>query len=442
MVSNQPNYLRFIGLTVIIILSIALRMYAVIHTVIDRPIRRDSAEYYNYALNLKYKHTYSRQSFTDQNIKPDTMRSPGYPVFLIPFVKYPPSDSMLFIINIVQAFLDAASVLLAYLIFKYFISQIPAFIAALLTAISPHLISMNTYMLSETLFTFLMMVSFWLLIETYSRNKIIFALIGGIVFASAALTRPTLQYFIVFIVGLIIYQCKLKTALRLILPLILGFLIFITPWLLYNLSVIGKISDSTLAKNTVYHGIYPDFMYNGIATSRGIPYRFDPNSKNISQNYETIFSEITRRFRNEPYKYFKWYLLDKPLTFFSWSIIAGAGDVFFCPPKYSPYFDIQLYKFTHLFMKIAHWPLVLLAFISSILIWTKFYTKKLSDKSLFAIRLLSLLLFYFIGLHIIGAPYPRYSIPLRPVIYGLAIFTCSRCFYFFKEIINKTALSA
>ncbi|MBU1055273.1 MAG: glycosyltransferase family 39 protein [Proteobacteria bacterium] len=348
---------------------------------------------------------------------------------------------MLFIINLVQVFLGTVSVFLAYVIFRYFLSEIPSFIATLLTAISPHLISMNTYLLTETLFTFLMMFSLWLLIETYSRNKIIFALIAGIVFASAALTRPTLQYYIIFVVGLIIYQCKLKNALRLILPLILGFSILIAPWFLYNLSVIGKISDSTLAKNTVYHGIYPDFVYNGIASSRGMPYRFDPNSKKISQSYKTIFSEITRRFRKEPYRYSKWYLVDKTLTLFSWDIIGGVGDVFIYPVKYSPYFDKQIFKLTHLFMKSIHWALVILAFISSVFIWTKFYTKKLSENSLFTLRALSLLIFYFIALHIIGAPYPRYSIPLRPVIYGLAIFTCSQCFGLLKEKFKAIALS-
>ncbi|MFH2046120.1 MAG: hypothetical protein ABIK92_13340 [Pseudomonadota bacterium] len=173
-----------------------------------------------------------------------------------------------------------------------------------------------------------------------------------------------------------------------------------------------------------------------------MPYRFDPDSQKISQDYKTIISEIIRRFSNEPYKYFKWYLLDKPLTLFSWSIVGGAGDVFVYPVKYSPYFDKILFTITYFFMKSMHWFLVISAFISMLLVWMKFYTKNLSDKTIFAVRLLSLLIVYFIALHIIGAPYPRYSIPLRPVIYGLAIFACSQCFALLKEKFKTTALSA
>jgi hypothetical protein len=38
-----------------------------------------------------------------------------------------------------------------------------------------------------------------------------------------------------------------------------------------------------------------------------------------------------------------------------------------------------------------------------------------------AIRLLALTLSYVLAMHMIGAPYPRYSIPFRPLIYLLAM---------------------
>lgn len=425
----------------IFILSFSLRMYTIIYTVIDRPIRAnvldyyhsDASDYYNYALNLKYHKIYSRQDITESIIRPDAIRSPGYSVFLIPFVKHPPSDAMLFGINMVQSILDSICVLLAYCIFRYFISEPLAFIAALLASVSPHLISMNTYLLTETLFTFLMILAIWLSLKAFSNKNATLAFMSGLVLAIAVLTRPVLQYFIIPLIALLIYRNSLRPALRLIIPLALGFIIMISPWILRNLSVIGKISDSTLALSTIHHGIYPDFMYNDISKSRGIPYRFDPNGPKISENYETLLSEIVRRFKEEPYRHLKWYLVDKPITFFSWNIIAGMGDVFIYPVKQSPYFYNRIFMVSHAFMKSVHWPLVILAFITSILAWTHFYTNKLSIESLFAIRLLSLIILYFIVLHIIGAPYPRYSIPLRPVIYGLAIFSCSQCYIYFRE---------
>ena len=439
MLSIQSNHTKCFGVIVVFVLSLSLRMYAIIFTVIDVPIRADASDYYKYALILKYHQTYSRQDITESNLQPDAVRSPGYPVFLIPFVKYPPTDTMLFRINMVQSILDSICVTLAYGIFRYFISEPLVFAAALLASVSPHLISMNTYLLSETLFTFLMILTLWLSVKAFSNNKATLAFITGVVLAFAVLTRPALQYFIVPLAALLVYRNSLRPALRLIIPFVLGFIIIISPWVLRNLSVTGKMSDSTLALSTIHHGIYPDFIYNDLPESRGIPYRFDPNSSKISENYETILSEIRRRFKEEPYRHLKWYLVDKPITFFSWNIIAGMGDVFIYPVKQSPYFNNRVFMASHDFMKSIHWPLVILALITSVLVWTNFYTKKLSRESLFAMRLLSSIILYFIGLHIIGAPYPRYSIPLRSVVYGLALFTCSKFYTYLTDKFRATA---
>jgi hypothetical protein len=39
-----------------------------------------------------------------------------------------------------------------------------------------------------------------------------------------------------------------------------------------------------------------------------------------------------------------------------------------------------------------------------------------------AILLVALIL-YFLAVHMVGAPFPRYGIPLRPIVYGLGLFT-------------------
>jgi hypothetical protein len=45
-----------------------------------------------------------------------------------------------------------------------------------------------------------------------------------------------------------------------------------------------------------------------------------------------------------------------------------------------------------------------------------------NQNPLFTARATSLLLIYYTALHIIGAPFPRYLVPLRPFLYGLALF--------------------
>jgi hypothetical protein len=38
---------------------------------------------------------------------------------------------------------------------------------------------------------------------------------------------------------------------------------------------------------------------------------------------------------------------------------------------------------------------------------------------------MSLLVLYFLVMHTIGAPYPRYSVPIRPILYGMSLITVS-----------------
>ena len=42
-------------------------------------------------------------------------------------------------------------------------------------------------------------------------------------------------------------------------------------------------------------------------------------------------------------------------------------------------------------------------------------------------RFISALLIYFTLLHMAGAPFPRYAVPLRPLLYAMAMFTLSYC---------------
>ena len=426
MTSIKPKYLRFLGTVILFAIAMGLRLGAVNHTTIDAPIRADATDYYNYALNLKYHHSYSREKFSENEPSPDALRAPGYPAFLAPFVTYPPSAFMLWRIGLAQALLDSITVLLALGIFRRIMAEGWALSAGFLTAISPHLVSASTYLLTETLFTFLTILSLWLVVKTVRDNSRAIAFAAGLVIAAAALTRPTLQYFIVPLVGMLLVTRERGNTARFAIPLLAGFVLAFSPWIVRNLDAIGGTSDPTLTINALHHGMYPDFRYQDLPESTGFPYRFDPHSKDVSRSKASILEEIRRRFEEEPARHLQWYLLGKPASLFDWNILAGMGDIFIYPVTASPYFSQPVYIQSHKLMKLLHWPLVMLALAATVLAWLPGFGKKLSLTTLFTVRLLSLLLLYFIALHMVAAPFPRYGIPLRPVIYGLAMFMCSQ----------------
>ena len=437
MTSIKPTYLRFLGTVMLFSLALGLRLGAINNTVVEQPLHADATDYYTYALNLKYHQTYSRTRFSDNVPPPDALRAPGYPAFLLLFAEFPPRETTIRYIGLAQALLDSITVLLALGIFRQMMSEGWALGAGFLTAISPHLVSASTYVLTETLFTFMTMLALWLLVKMIRDNSRTIAFAAGLVIAAAALTRPTLQYFIVPLTAMLLVSRERDNTAKLVIPLLVGFVLAYSPWLLRNLDATGHTSDPSLTINALHHGMYPYFRYQDLPESSGTPYRFDPRSKEISSSKSSILKEIKRRFEDEPARHLQWYLLGKPATLFNWNMIAGIWDIYIYSVTASPYLSQPVYMLSHKFMKQLHWPLVILALFAAILAWIPGFGRKLSRSTLFTTRLLSLLILYFIALHIIAAPFPRYSIPLRPTIYGLAIFMCSQIFAWLVTVCSR-----
>lgn len=429
-----------IKLLIFVLIAVAaayFRLGAITGTVIDIPIRADAHAYYNYALNLKFFNTYSSTPVEQGEPVPDAVRSPGYAVFLLPFVEYPPNDKMLLKINLIQAILGVLTVLVAWSIYLRLMPYGYALAAAGLTAISPHLVSFTTYMLTETLFTFLLVLSAWLIIVSREKQSLLLSLLAGACIAACALTRPTLNYFIfLFCIFLLIHHCNRKTLIFL-LSMLMGFILIFSPWAVRNISTIGSISDTTLMVNTIHHGIYPGFMYEDVIESKGFPYRYDPRSREISQNFRSVLNEITERFQKAPVKHMKWYFFDKPRFLFSWSSLNGWGDIYIYPLIESPYFEKNTFIYSRALMHVLHWPLVIISLLACVLVWIPGVKCRVSETAVFISRLLALLILYFCLLHIIAAPFPRYSVPLRPVTYGMALYLLYLGSLCSRDIFNK-----
>lgn len=414
------------------IIGFYLRNESGSETRVVSPLRADTRDYYMYAYNLRHKQSYSRDttSLTDVRhpVVPDAIRSPGYPIFLSIFVDGPPDNRTIAKIVFAQMILSNLVLVLAYCLYTRFLSDFWAVVALLLTALSPHLIVANSYLLTETLFCLLLVLSGWLLSLFFVRPSRSLAAVSGLVLGVATLIRPGLQYFpLILAVILVVYYGRRK-GLHFIAVLLIGYLVILSPWIIRNLKMFHSISDDTLKVNFLHHGMYPEFKYDGLDKSHGFPYRYDPRSSEISKSTASVLNEIARRFRHEPLQHLKWYLLRKPAVFWSWNIIQGIGDVFIYPIHRTPYQSNLFFKWTHRLMRFLHWPLVLLCAAGSLMVWLPLLNYKYPDNSLRVARFVSALLLYFTAIHVVGAPFPRYSIPLRPFLYGMAIF-CLHMFY-------------
>ena len=413
-----------IALMIISIFSIGLILRVVMtsETVVSAPIRADAKDYYLYACNLTKYGVYSRQSpgqFKGPKPAADAHRTPGYPLFLLPFVKFPPTLKMVNSILVTQAIISALTILAAIGCFRSFLTWTGTFCAALLVAISPHLVAFNIYVLTESLFTFFLVLFAWAMTTVAQSKGGRHALLSGLLLGIALLIRPTMLYFVAFLIPVFFIFFQKKKALIITLFLLIGFGATYGPWVVRNKLV--KPNRSTLAIATIHKGMYPNLTYNNDSKTYGVPNRLDP-TWGQRRDMPSVLGEILRRFKTEPLRYIRWYILGKPTMFFSWDMIVGMGDVFIYPVVTSPYHHPKgIFSLTHRMMKSLHGTFTVLALMTSLFLWFPLAKRMLTEKGLIVARFISLLLLYFILVHLVGTPLPRYSVPLRPFIYGLAM---------------------
>jgi 4-amino-4-deoxy-L-arabinose transferase-like glycosyltransferase len=417
----------FFLLSVVLLLALFLRVAAVLQTEVVAPMRSDAGHYYAYAYNLHQYGVYSRDlTFRTPTSVPvphaDTVRTPGYPFFLYPFAEGVPTLKILTNITLMQALLSTVTVLLAYLLFRYVLPVGWSIAGALLTAISPHLVNANVYILTESIFTLILVAVMLTLFYAVRGRRISVFLLAGLLLGLGTLVRPGLQYlaFVVAIYLAIVYSGGLRWKVAV--ALVLGFSIVVAPWYVRNKISTGEFSSDYIKIAFLHHGMYPEFKYKGDDRTLGFPYRYDPESPRIRASMSNVVAEIVRRFREHPLRQAHWYLVGKPVTLWSWHIVQGMGDSFVYEVRTSPYFVNRIFQVSHWVSRKSHDVLLMICLFTMLYVWTGRARREQRSEETLYLRLVTLVLAYFTVLHMIGTPFPRYSIPLRPFMYGVAMY--------------------
>lgn len=435
--SNQRTWVFFLG--IIILLGLYLRLETVRITRIDNPFRADAGKYTAYAYNMLNHGIYSSnlKTLLDADAPapaPDSIVSPGFPAFLTTLV----ADNLkIFDVRVryMQAIISTLTLIVIALLSLSLLSKWLALIVTLLTAISPNLVVMNTYILTETLYTFWLCTSL-LSVVWASKNPLHISrwIVTGLLFSVLALIRPATLYFIVPLTPVIWLYLQKENRYKTVSLFVLVYFVPILIWMIRNYLAIGNFADSTLAMNTLHHGMYPGFMHNDDPLSYVLPYRFDPESSAIASSVQSFLAILGNRFAEEPVKYLQWYL-SKPLYFFQWDMVVGNG-VFIYPTIVSTYYDEQsIFGLSLEFMKHLHGPLVICSILGMALCVSP--SKHIDRATQLSICIISILYFYFIIGIIPSLPLPRYAIPLRPLTYLLALYFIHRSYLFLRRKENQ-----
>ena len=413
-------------LAVVVVIALAMRVVMVNQSVVEHPLSADAGEYYLYTVNMKYYGVYSRSRNILQDPQkinppqPDAERTPGYAFFLYPFFEHPPVKAMFDNIVMVQALISSLTVLIAFLFYQSFLNWIGALLAAVLTTLSPHLIAANIYVLTETVFTFFLVCCVYAFSRLVANNNDKWAIAVGAFLGLTILVKPTMSYFIFFLVPALFVFYDRKQAVKIAVMLVAGCYVVYGPWIVRSNLNVEDSARSSKALASIHKGMYPNIMYQDDPETVGYPNHHDPGWKQ-RKDYSSVLGEIGRRFAEEPLEYTHWYLIGKPVTLLSWNMIVGMGDVYIYPVKTSPYFTSGFFAFTHQLMYWLHWPLVVMALFALVVVWLPLARQVLSNKQLLVAKFCSVVVFYFLVVHMAGLPLPRYAIPIKPIIYGLSM---------------------
>ncbi len=250
--SSLREYPR--SLLLILILGLLLRiLFISFH---DRPLFSDEKEYDQLAYNLATKAIYSYDS------TPTAYRPVGYPV-IVGWIYYVFGHHII-LVRLLQALFDT---LISFFIYLLLAGHPPRtrVCGSALWALFPPAIFYSSLLLSETIFTFLFVVSAWMLTRNDSASYWKLAALGAVV-GVLTLIKPTV---IVFVLLLSFLLPQVKLPFRRIYPVVIAFLLVLAPWLIRNYLVFSEIALSSNG------GV--NLMIGNNATSTGAyKYTFDP----------------------------------------------------------------------------------------------------------------------------------------------------------------------
>ncbi len=418
----------------LIILALFLRLSYIDNTIVDHPIRADAREYVAYGYNIYFHHTFSFATGREP-IAPDSFRSPGFPLLIAASLAAGGKRYWYGTLLRWQAILGTLVVGLTFLIGRLLLPDWAALTATALTALNPHLVVMSGYLLTETLFSFLLLLSLWLFLllgrslrqgqHICSRRSIMLAAACALSFGCTYLTNETALFLPLLLAMLLVGKAGIRqpspsrTAVTVMLIL---FSCFPLGWNLraFVEHIPPDLRGSQRALETMTHGSYPDFIYKD-PRLQYYPYNDDPRYQEYSASVGNFLRIFSHRVAEEPWRYLRWYLIDKPYTLWTWNILQGQGDIYVYPVLRSLYQIAPFWDQTRLLMKRLH-PLILLLALSGLLILLprkrgicKTYTP--AKQLPLPVTVLATVLIYYTLLYNLFATWPRYAVPLRPELY-------------------------
>lgn len=205
----------------------------------------------------------------DENCYVHKTVPPLYPLFLALCFFIGGFNTLAYFIP--QLILSSLTCILIYLIAEEVFDRMVALFAGFTVAFYPDLIFWTSFARTETLFIFLLVLGFLLLIKGNSRKNLFLLYISAVILGFASLTRITLIPFLPF---LLIWQAfffskNKKESLKVVLFMALIITVVLLPWAIRNHILFGEFTVFSEESGILIGSIENGEQYKNIEINKG-----------------------------------------------------------------------------------------------------------------------------------------------------------------------------
>lgn len=378
----------------ILILAVIWSVFAGLKTPMTQ-LYGDMTHYDHIAIAILGHHVYSYWGFD-----PDAQITPGYPLFLslcylIANLFYPNHPFQLGITVAFQSILSGVSVYLVYQLSRQCTGCLLSAFAALAYSLYPPSVFAPTMILTETLYTFLLLLFLYTFFIAIQKQTMTRWLICGLTIGLCCTVRPSVFPFLVAPMVYVTYQwlnrrkrrtSRIKSTILHYTAYAAGFIFPLVPWWIRNIRAFHQLILTDMdASNPLLFGTDPTFQADSMLGSG-----LDSKGQMILALHRIFYY-----FSNEFWTYLWWYTGEKLGLLFStpWFHLVAPGD-------YSGWIAFVLFCL-HL-----HFPFVILGGIG--------LTLGINHPTM---RYVSWFTFSLILLLLPFIPLPRYAFPTMPFFF-------------------------
>lgn len=239
----RANRLNVLALVVLI--SVGARLVIASTQIANHPersITRDSVAYVNSASVLRSEHRFGVSP--EFAATPQTVLVPGYPLFLMLLNAVTLEKAAW--AAVVQSLIGGLTIFIIYLMSLEIGSSESGVFAAGFLAFNPNSMGISLFVLSETLFTFLLVGAVYLLFVSQKQTRgVPFLAAAGMMLGVATLTRAIAHYLgLLIFIWILVYTAQrhksIRVAARHSVTFLAAFMVLVGGWSYRNWSVTGS----------------------------------------------------------------------------------------------------------------------------------------------------------------------------------------------------------